>query len=93
MKCSERFWLKKQINRWPSCHLFTAKGVSELDSLGKPFWWPEADEALFSAIKAHLRDDIPVVELNCNINDPEFAEAVSNQLLTFLNQIRDHKGD
>lgn len=69
------------------------KGVSELDSLGKPFWWPEADEALFSAIKAHLRDDIPVVELNCNINDPEFAEAVSNQLLTFLNQIRDHKGD
>ena len=86
--------LAEKVNKslGPVAVFLPLKGVSELDSLGNPFWWPEADQALFSAIKSNLRDDIPVYELNCNINDPEFAEAVTNQLLTFLNQKTD-KGD
>lgn len=60
------------------------KGVSVLDSPGGEFWWPEANEALFDAIKAHVRDDIPVIELDCNINDAAFAEAVTGKLLAYL---------
>lgn len=60
------------------------KGVSILDSPGNEYWWPEADQALFDAIKSNIRSDIPVIEMDCNINDPEFAEAVTGQLLAYL---------
>jgi uncharacterized protein (UPF0261 family) len=60
------------------------RGVSQLDAPGKEFWWPEADRALFDAIKSHLRPDFPVYELDCNINDAAFAEAVTGRLLEYL---------
>ena len=60
------------------------KGVSMLDSPGKEFWWPEADQALFDAIKRHIRDDIPTYAMENNINDDEFADAVASKLLEFL---------
>ena len=60
------------------------KGVSILDSPGNEYWWPQADQALFDAIKSNIRSDIPVIEMDCNINDPEFAEAVTGQLLEYL---------
>ena len=60
------------------------KGVSILDSPGNEYWWPEADQTLFDAIKSNIRSDIPVIEMDCNINDPEFAEAVTGQLLAYL---------
>jgi uncharacterized protein (UPF0261 family) len=68
----------------PVAFFLPLKGVSILDSPGGEFWWPEANEALFAAIKAHVREDIPVIELDCNINDAAFAEAVTGQLLEFL---------
>lgn len=60
------------------------RGVSQLDAPGKEFWWPEADRALFEAIKGHRRPDIPVYELDCNINDAVFAEAVTDRLLEYV---------
>lgn len=66
--------------------LLPLKGVSMIDSPGGAFWWPEADQALFHAIKSNLRKDIPVVELDCNINDPEFAEACARRLLENLGE-------
>jgi uncharacterized protein (UPF0261 family) len=60
------------------------KGISMLDAPGKEFWWPEADKALYDAIKEHLRPDIPVFEMDNNINDDEFADAVAEKLLEFL---------
>jgi len=68
----------------PVTFFLPLKGVSILDSPGGKFWWPEANEALFAAIKNHARDDIPVIELDCNINDAAFAEAVTSKLLEFL---------
>ena len=60
------------------------QGVSILDSPDGEFWWPEANAALFAAIKENLREDIPVFELDNNINDEEFAKAVTKQLLAFM---------
>ncbi len=60
------------------------KGVSMLDSEGGQFWNPSADKACFDAIKQNLRDDIPVYELDLNINDSEFSTAVTTQLIEFL---------
>src|SRR5262249_26086199 len=56
-------------------------GVSQLDSLGGAFWWPEADGALFDAIRQHLRPGIPLLESPHNINDPEFADLAARTLL------------
>ncbi len=75
---------KANASTGPVAFYLPLKGVSMLDAPGKEFWWPEADEALFAAIKRHVRPDIPVHELDLNINDPAFAEAVAAGLLDFL---------
>ena len=66
------------------------RGISILDSVTdegpQPFWWPEADKALFDAIKANVRSGIPVHELDVNINDPAFAKATTDALLEILNK-------
>jgi uncharacterized protein (UPF0261 family) len=64
--------------------LLPLKGVSQLDSEGNPFWSPEADRALFDALKANLRADIEVIELDANVNDPEFADRAAAELLAMV---------
>jgi uncharacterized protein (UPF0261 family) len=68
----------------PVAFFLPLKGVSVLDAPDGEFWWPKANEALFTAIKDHVRGDIPVIELDCNINDAAFAKAVTGKLLEFL---------
>jgi uncharacterized protein (UPF0261 family) len=60
------------------------KGVSMLDSPGGQFWDPEADRACYDAIKTNLKPGIPVIELDYNINDPEFADKCAALLLEML---------
>jgi uncharacterized protein (UPF0261 family) len=55
-----------------------------LDSEGGAFWDPVADRACFDAIKKNLKPGIPYVELNNNINDPEFSAKVAETLLGLL---------
>ena len=55
-----------------------------IDAPGQPFWSPEADEALFASLKSNLRPDIPLIELECNINDPVFAECCAQTLLQHI---------
>ena len=55
-----------------------------LDSEGKEFWDPEADGACFEAIRKNIRKDIPVIEMDNNINDPEFSKQVAETLLALL---------
>lgn len=65
-------------------------GVSMLDAEGKPFWSPEADAALFEAVRKNLdRRKVDLVELDCNLNAPEFAEAMAERLLQYLDS-EDH---
>ena len=68
----------------PVAFFLPLKGFSMLDAPGKEFWWPEADRAFYDAIKDHLKADIPVFEMDCNINDAEFADAMAQKMLEFL---------
>jgi len=68
----------------PVTVLIPQRGLSVIDSLGGPFWWPVADGALFEAIKKHLRADIPVIEMDVNINDPAFARRCAETLLELM---------
>ena len=61
-------------------------GVSMLDSDGDRFWDPDADTACFDALKNDLRADIPLIEMDANINDPEFAGKAVDLLLEMLRE-------
>jgi uncharacterized protein (UPF0261 family) len=68
----------------PVAFFLPLQGVSMLDAPEKEFWWPEANRALFDAVKDNLKPEIPVYEMDCNINDNEFADAIANKMLEFL---------
>lgn len=61
----------------PVRFLLPEGGVSMVDAPGQPFYDPEADEALFSAIEANViqTDDRIVSRVAANINDEMFVAA------------------
>ena len=82
---------KLNASKGPVAVYLPLRGISVISAPGQPFHWPEADQALFQAIKADLRPEIPVFELDANINDQQFADAVAEGLLELLEQ-PDSKG-
>lgn len=72
--------------RGPAAVLWPAKGVSDYDREGGVFRDADADGAWLQAVKDNLRPEIVVCELDCHINDPEFAEAAVTWLLKQLGQ-------
>jgi uncharacterized protein (UPF0261 family) len=84
--------LARKLNRssGPVAVFLPLRGISELDSPRGIFWNPEANDALFQSIKDEIRNNIPVYEIDCNINDEAFSNRVSAKLLEFL---EDEKGN
>jgi uncharacterized protein (UPF0261 family) len=68
----------------PVAILLPLKGVSMLDSPGGQFWDPQADRACYAAIRRDLKPGIPLIELDHNVNDPEFADKCAELLLDML---------
>ena len=62
----------------PVRFLLPLGGVSALDAPGQPFWSPEADRALFTAIEQGFRPapNRKLVKRSENINEPGFAQAL-----------------
>jgi uncharacterized protein (UPF0261 family) len=55
-------------------------GVSLIDAPGQPFHDPEADAALFDAIRSGVGSNVELVELEHNVNDDAFADAMVEKL-------------
>lgn len=68
----------------PTVLMLPLKGVSMIDRKGQPFYDPEADRALFDALRQHIASSVRLVELDFHINDPAFADAATEELLNFL---------
>jgi uncharacterized protein (UPF0261 family) len=64
--------------------LLPLRGVSAIDAEGQPFWWPEADAALFQSVRNWLSPHVQQIELDLHLNDPAFAQAAARTLLRFL---------
>ena len=60
------------------------KAISVISAPGQKFHDSAADKALFESLNANLRKDIQVIEMDCEINDPRFAEACANVLLKHM---------
>ncbi|MFN2303130.1 MAG: Tm-1-like ATP-binding domain-containing protein [Anaerolineales bacterium] len=56
-----------------------------MDAEGQPFYSPEADAALFKALRENLDPDkVTLIELDMHINDPEFANSMAAHLLEMI---------
>ena len=61
------------------------RGVSMIDAEGQPFHDPEADAALFDALREGLDgSSVELIELDHNVNDDEFATALVDKLDSYL---------
>jgi uncharacterized protein (UPF0261 family) len=80
-------WIARAANEstGPVAILIPLRGVSQLDSPGGQFWDPEADRACFDAIRSNLREGIPYIEMDNNINDTDFSEKAVGLLLDMMN--------
>ena len=64
-------------------------GVSMIDAEGQPFHDPEADAALFDALREGLEgSSVELIELDRNVNDEEFADAMVDKLDAYLGGAR-----
>lgn len=68
----------------PVAFLLPMKGVSILDGDGERFCDREADRAMFDTLKESLRNDIRVIEVDANINDPVFTKTAVDTMLEML---------
>ncbi len=72
---------KANASKAPVAFILPRGGLSILDAEGGRFWDPEADQALFDAIRENANPEIPIVEVDANINDPVFAKRAVELLM------------
>ncbi len=88
-ECAElgrRIAAKLSAATGPTALFLPLGGVSMIDAEGQPFHDPEADEALFSALREGLGDNVELIEMDNNVNDPEFADAMADKLDAYLKE-------
>ena len=85
-KMGKAFAEKANAAKGPVAFLLPLKGVSILDGDGELFCDREVDQVIFDTIKLNLKAGIPVEEINCNINDPEFADKAVEMMLALIDQ-------
>jgi len=56
------------------------RGTSSYSVEGAVFYDPDADRALFESLREHLAPSVEVIEMDTDINDPEFAVAMAEKL-------------
>ena len=72
---------KASAARGPTAILVPLRGVSAIDREGQPFYWPEADVALFQSLRHWLSPNVRLIEVDMHINDPAFAKTAAETLL------------
>lgn len=67
--------IAEKLNRatGPAALVMPLRGVSLIDRENQPFWHPEADQALFQAIRDHLSPGVQLIELDTDINNDQAA--------------------
>ena len=72
---------KVSVYEGPVSVLLPTQGVSVIGLEGQPFYDPEADAALFEAIRSGLPETVSMIEMDASINDLAFAKACAEALL------------
>jgi len=75
---------RASASRGPVALFLPLRGISALDVPDGPFWWPEADQALFASIRLWSGPKVKLVEMDCHLNDPAFAAAMVAELQAMM---------
>jgi uncharacterized protein (UPF0261 family) len=70
----------------PTALVLPLGGVSMIDVEGEDFHDPEADAALFDALREHLGSEVELLELATDINDESFAETLVDTLDGYMQE-------
>jgi uncharacterized protein (UPF0261 family) len=68
----------------PTTLMIPTRGVSLIDTEGKPFHDSSADAALFAALRANVGGNVKLVEMETDINDEAFAVRAAETLIARL---------
>ena len=82
----ERIARKLSSATGPTALFVPLRGVSMIAMEGQPFHDPDADSALFSAVRENLGPNVELHELDTDINDPSFAIAMADRLHGMLSR-------
>ena len=63
------------------------QGYSFPDRHNLPHWDPEGNRAFVETLKADLKPQIPLVEVDAHINDPEFIDPIIEEFLSVMQTI------
>ena len=66
--------------------LFPCGGLSSIDRPGNIFYYPEANKALFDALKKNLNSNIELLVDEHHLDDPQFAQRAADIFLSMMNQ-------
>lgn len=70
----------------PTALALPLDGVSMIDVDGEEFHDPEADEALFDALREHCSEEVDLIEMETDINDDSFAETLAATLDEYMRE-------
>lgn len=78
--------LASKVNaaRGPVRVVLPLQGMSIAGLPGGTMHDPEGDRSLFDAIRGGLRADVPLVEVDRHVNEPEFADVVTREFLAMM---------
>ncbi|MFB2118223.1 Tm-1-like ATP-binding domain-containing protein [Parapedobacter sp. 2B3] len=90
-KLGEIFAQKANASKGKTAFIIPKKGYSLLDAMGQEdephaFWDPHADRSFVESLKRNLNNNIDVIEVEANINDPVFAEKAVEKFLDMVGQ-------
>jgi uncharacterized protein (UPF0261 family) len=68
----------------PTRVLIPLKGFCMYCHPGEPLHDPEGDRMLIESLKKHLKPQIPVLEVDAHINDPEFADTAASAMIQLI---------
>jgi len=83
-RLGEEIAAKVSQSRGPAAILLPLQGVSAIDRSGQSFDDPTARAALYEGIRTNVGGSTELVDLDCHINDPAFAEAAAKKLLAIM---------
>lgn len=76
---------KLNMSKGQTILMLPLKGVSGIDAKDQPFYGEEEDKKLFDTLKELTNKDVVTIqEMNCNINDIEFAQRAAQNLIDLM---------
>ncbi len=73
----------------PTKFIIPLRGWSASEKEGDPYYEPELNRLFVQILKARLRPEIEMIEIDAHLEDPDFAEAI---VATFDNMMKLHLG-